>query len=31
MGNKENGKLEEFKLDCPRRITVGDPSYFEKF
>lgn len=38
MGNKETGKpeekilrQEEFKVDCPRRITVGDPSYFEEY
>ena len=38
MGNEETGKpeekilrQEEFKVDCPRRITVGDPSYFEEY
>lgn len=38
MENKETGKpeekilrQEEFKVDCPRKITVGDPSYFEEF
>ncbi len=38
MGNKEVGKSEgkilrqeEFKVDCPRKITVGDPSYFKEF
>lgn len=24
-------RQEEFKVDCPRRIVVGDPSYFEEF
>lgn len=38
MENKETGKpeekvlrQEEFRVDCPRRIVVGDPSYFEEF
>lgn len=38
MENKEIGKPKEkilrqegFKVDCPRRIVVGDPSYFEEF
>lgn len=38
MKNKESGKpeekvlrQEEFRVDCPRRIVVGDPSYFEEF
>ena len=38
MENKETGKPKEkilqqegFKVDCPRRIVVGDPSYFEEF
>lgn len=24
-------RQEEFSVDCPRRIVVGDPSYFEEF
>lgn len=24
-------RQEEFRVDCPRRIVVGDPSYFEEF
>lgn len=24
-------RQEKFKVDCPKRITVGDPSYFEEF
>ena len=38
MEHKENEMPEEkllrqekFKVDCPRRIVVGDPSYFEEF
>lgn len=38
MENKEIGKpeekvlrQEEFRVDCPRKIVVGDPSYFEEF
>ena len=38
MENKENIKpdttclrQEEFRVDCPRKIVVGDPSYFEEF
>lgn len=38
MEHKENEKpeekllrQEEFRVDCPRRIVVGDPSYFEEF
>lgn len=36
--NKKTGKpeekilrQEEFRVDCPKRIVVGDPSYFEEF
>ena len=38
MENRETGKpeekvlrQEEFRVNCPRRIVVGDPSYFEEF
>lgn len=24
-------RQEEFRVDCPRRIVVGDPSYFEEY
>ncbi len=38
MENKETGKpeekvlrQEEFRVDCPRKIVVGDPLYFEEY
>lgn len=24
-------RQETFKVDCPKQITIGDPSYFEEF